>query len=193
MSPTAPIWGAPSSACPAICGVPAPEKKQFSDFVPADFERNPVWIACHVADYDEPWHDDTDEETFRPWSGPLPADPTLTLLVSAKATLSDGTVLNGFLSPSIGEADLSTMQPHVFLEGRIVAFWWGILEVPRDIRTAFMSAIGLDDSGVFPIRFVADPALSSGTAEITVQAWGSRASSARQAPPRRKGWLGRRR
>ena len=41
-----------------------PGLKQFGELVPADFERHPVWIGCHVADYEEPWYEETDEETF---------------------------------------------------------------------------------------------------------------------------------
>jgi hypothetical protein len=48
-----------------------PELRQFGSLTAEDFERIPVWLACHVADYDEPWYDETDEETFRPWSGDL--------------------------------------------------------------------------------------------------------------------------
>jgi hypothetical protein len=38
-----------------------PELKQFGDLVEADFRRHPVWIQCHIVDYDEPWHDETDD------------------------------------------------------------------------------------------------------------------------------------
>jgi hypothetical protein len=47
-----------------------PELKQFGDLTVDDFARCPAWISCHVQDYDEPWYDETDEETFRPWTGP---------------------------------------------------------------------------------------------------------------------------
>jgi hypothetical protein len=46
-----------------------PILKQFAALTIEDFAQCPVWIACHVADYDEPWYDDTDEETFRPYGG----------------------------------------------------------------------------------------------------------------------------
>ena len=76
-----------------------PELVQFGDLTPEHFERHPVWIQCHVVDYEAPWHDDTDEETFRPWSGPLPVDPSDALfLVRATASLSNGTTLRGFLT-----------------------------------------------------------------------------------------------
>ena len=52
-----------------------PTLKQFGDLSPLDFDASPVWVQCHIIDYDEPWYDDTDEETFRPWDRALPVDP----------------------------------------------------------------------------------------------------------------------
>ena len=43
-----------------------PELKQFGDLVEADFQLHPVWIQCHIVDYDEPWHDETDAASPRP-------------------------------------------------------------------------------------------------------------------------------
>ena len=48
-----------------------PELKSSGELSQVDFVRHPVWTNCHVADYDEPWYDDTDEETFRPFFGGL--------------------------------------------------------------------------------------------------------------------------
>jgi hypothetical protein len=31
-----------------------------------DLITHPVWVSCHSVDYDEPWYDGTNEETFRP-------------------------------------------------------------------------------------------------------------------------------
>ena len=70
-----------------------PILKQFGDLVPADFAKHPVWTSVHTLDYDEPWYDDTDEETLRPWTGPLPVGPQEGMLfVRAKLTLADGRV-----------------------------------------------------------------------------------------------------
>jgi hypothetical protein len=81
-----------------------PELKQFGDLVEADFVQHPVWIGCHTADYDEPWYDETDEETFRPWIGsgsPGPSEGML--LVRATIELSDGTAFPGFVTPAFEE------------------------------------------------------------------------------------------
>jgi hypothetical protein len=71
-----------------------PELKQYGDLRLEDFLRHPVWVACHTVDYDEEWHDDTDEETFRPWTGALPVGADEMYLVLSSFTLRDGTVMS---------------------------------------------------------------------------------------------------
>lgn len=98
-----------------------PELVQFGALTPAHFARHPVWIVCHIPDYDEPWYDETDEETFRPWTGPLPVAATEGMLLARAAfVLADGSRLSGFLTPAV-EGDptepLGLMQPQVFLPG----------------------------------------------------------------------------
>ena len=154
-----------------------PELVQFGDLTPGHFHRHPVWIQCHVVDYDEPWHADTDEETFRPWLEALPADPGAgMLLVRADLTLADGTWLDGFVTPvtssESADADgaLGYMQPQLFLpSGRRVMFWYGALSAPAESRQEFYNELGRSPSGVFPIHFQARPGLTSGTASGTVQ------------------------
>ncbi|HSF05570.1 MAG TPA: hypothetical protein VLG10_07230 [Methylomirabilota bacterium] len=140
-----------------------PEMKQFGDLVPSDFERHPVWIGCHTADYDEPWYDETDEETFRPWNGPLPAGPSEgMLLVRAAVQLADGTAVPGFVTPALDEDDLGTQQPQIFVGGRRFGFWGGVVGVPSQDRQAFYAALGKPPEAVFPLRFAAEPGLTTG-------------------------------
>lgn len=48
-------------------------------------------------DYDEPWYDQTNEETFRPWTGSLPVSPAEgMLLVRAVFECADGSRHPGF-------------------------------------------------------------------------------------------------
>lgn len=147
-----------------------PELKQFGDLTPADFERHPVWIGCHTADYDEAWYDDTDEETFRPRGGSLPADPSEgMLLVRAAAVLSDGTRLPGFLTPAFEEGDLGTLQPQVFIGGRMFSFWGGMFGVPREVREEFYAALGKRPDTIFPLEVTADVAVCTGVARAQVR------------------------
>ena len=89
-----------------------PVLRQFGDLTEDDFRRHPIWIACHGEDADEPLYDDTDEETFRPRPGVLPADPAEGMLVvRATARLRDGTRLSGFLTPGVKSTSLGTTQP----------------------------------------------------------------------------------
>ncbi len=89
-----------------------PLLKQFSELTEDDFAQHPVWIAVHTVDYDEPWYDETDEETFRPWLGPLPIDPSEGMfLVKADFELHNGRHLNGFVTPAFPDDTLGTVQP----------------------------------------------------------------------------------
>lgn len=149
----------------------APLLRQFGDLTAADFEGHPVWIQCHVVDYDEPWHDQTDEETFRPFTGAMPASPSEgMLLVRAEFTLRDGTVLGGFVTPAFeedaGQRDriLGTQQPMVLAEGGSVRFWWGGFEPTADAIADAYRALGRGADAVFPIRFRSLPGLTSGLA-----------------------------
>src|SRR5262245_58094284 len=95
-----------------------PDLKQFGDLSAGDFGKHPVWVSVHGLDSNEPWYDDTDEETFRPWTGKLPVSSEDGMfLVRAKFTLADGRVLEGFVTPQIrSEAlDLVIIQPQMFL------------------------------------------------------------------------------
>jgi hypothetical protein len=146
-----------------------PELKQFGDIGEQDMERHPVWIGCHTADYEEPWHDETDEETFRPRIGDLPADPSEgMLLVRATAVLADGTRLRGFLTPGFEEGDLGLLQPQVFVNGRLFSFWGGIVGIPAQGRAAFYQALGKRADQVFPIRVAADEGLTGGVSSAQV-------------------------
>ncbi len=140
-----------------------PELKQFGDLTPEDFQHHPVWTGCHGGDSDEPWYDETDEETFRPWTGGLPAGPSEgMLLVRATLELRDGTRHNGFVTPSFNEGDLGTQQPQIFAGARRFGFWGGISGVPEKERQALYAALGKNPDQVFPLLFSVDPSLATG-------------------------------
>jgi hypothetical protein len=140
-----------------------PEFKQFGDLVQSDFERYPVWIGCHTVDGDEPWYDETDEETFRPWNGSLPTGPSEgMLLVRATMEFADGTLVPGFVTPAFDEDDLGTQQPQIFVGGRRFGFWGGMVGVPLPERHAFYAALGKPPEAVFPLRFAVAPGVATG-------------------------------
>jgi hypothetical protein len=153
-----------------------PELRQFGTLMQADFVREPAWIQCHVLDYDEPWYDETTEETFRPWSGSRPASPSDgMLLVSSSFRLADGTALTGFITPAPGrgkvrDSDLGTVQPHIFLpSGKIASFWGGMFGFPDEAKAAFYDTLGKQSAGVFPIHFRADSNLTTGRQEGVIR------------------------
>jgi hypothetical protein len=152
-----------------------PDLKQFGDLRADDFRRHQVWAACHSFDYDEPWFDDTDEETFRPWLGKLPADPSEGMfLVACEATLADGSSSEGFLTPSqegqaSGASDLGTIQPHLFLPAAsALGFWGGLAGTPAGARSELYRALARSSEGVFPIRFRASDDVVSGARDVSV-------------------------
>jgi hypothetical protein len=146
-----------------------PELKQFGTFTQADFERFPIWANVHSLDYDEAWYDETDEETFRPWSGELPVDPSLGMfLVRSQISLVDDTQFMGFITPAVGsgevsENELGLVQPYLFSEGgTLVTFWGGMFGFSEEAKKATYDLLGRSASQIFPIRFRAENGLAKG-------------------------------
>jgi hypothetical protein len=80
-----------------------PELKQSYDLTKEDFERFPVWIGVHNNDIDEPWYDKSDEQTYRPWTGPLRFEKRSqfpALNVAAKFELADTSPFPGYFKPA---------------------------------------------------------------------------------------------
>lgn len=77
----------------------------------------------------------------------------------AAAVLSDGTRLTAFLIPALEEGDLGTIQPQVFVGGRMFSFWGGMFGVPEDVRQEFYTALGKQPDTIFPVEVAADPAI----------------------------------
>lgn len=143
--------------------MPRPELKQLGDISRADFDRHPVWIASHVADYDEAWYDETDEETVRPWTGDLPVSSSNGMfLVRASFKTADGSHYRGFVTPAFEQGDLATMQPEIFVGPKRFSFWGGTIGVDAAERRAFYAAMGKEAVQVFPLRFDVEPHLATG-------------------------------
>ncbi|MCP3975451.1 MAG: hypothetical protein GY720_13285 [bacterium] len=150
----------------------SPLLKRFGDLSLSDLQTHRVWVSCHVMDYDEPWYEGTDEETFRPWDRALPVEPVDGMfLVLADATFSDGTRGPAFLTPAVRANDLGTMQPHVFVDDRPFGFWGGVIGVPEEDRQRLLNTLGKGHGDVFPIRFVARSDLTNGERSVVVTDW----------------------
>lgn len=150
-----------------------PDLRQFAALQPRDFTRCPVWIGCHLIDVDEPWYEDTDEETFRPWVGRLPVSiEDGTLLVRTTFTLADGTRHLGFCSPVRwrDRKQLGALQPHLAVGSRFIGFWGGAVGPLASDVEALRHAIGCPDRA-FPIRFAADRDLTQGRARGVIRSY----------------------
>lgn len=148
---------------------------QFGDLTEAHFVEHPVWASCHSFDFDEPWFDQTDEETFRPWTGALPVQPADGMyLVRAEFTLADGTRARGFLTPADtddpGPGALGTVQPQLYLpSGELVGFWLGMFGNATEAAAFVYAALGKNAEAVFPIHFVAPPNVAGGMTSGVIQ------------------------
>ena len=137
-----------------------PRLVQYGDLTPDHFRQHPVWIACHIADYDEPWHDETDEETFRPWLGAVPVGSDQMFLVACAFTLADGAEFRGFATPAAAADDLGTIQPQLLDgEGRRHGFWLGMFRDDLAVGR-FREAMRKPSSAIFPIAYAALPGLT---------------------------------
>jgi hypothetical protein len=91
-----------------------PNVKQFGQLMPDDLVTHPVWVSCHSIDYDEPWYDETDEETFRPWLSEIPVGADEMYLVACQFTMADGSHHQGFETPALEPDDMDLIQPQIF-------------------------------------------------------------------------------
>jgi hypothetical protein len=155
--------------------------KQQSDLTPADFGRHPVWIGVHNYDTDEPWYEQSDEETFRPWAGPLPfSGDRGVVLVASRFELADGSIYSGYCRALPEDCDvapapawstwhggsqlsvLALLNPTIFVDGHPFDFHLGIPERRKNRVIQFYTTIGKKPTDVFPLRFAADKTLAIG-------------------------------
>ena len=67
-----------------------PTIKSYASLTVDDLRRVRVWVNCHTADEEQPWHDRVGEDDYRPHTGDRPAPPYEDLFViEAVATLAD--------------------------------------------------------------------------------------------------------
>jgi hypothetical protein len=97
----------------------APTLKQIENLTPSDFDCHPIWVGVHNNDFGEPWYDQSDEQTYRPWTGPLPfpgKDRFAIFLVATSFCLADGSVYPGYFNPASDDWDLP-LQPRRMKDG----------------------------------------------------------------------------
>ncbi|MES3035291.1 MAG: hypothetical protein V4813_14935 [Gemmatimonadota bacterium] len=147
---------------------PRPNLVQFGDLLAEHFREHPIWVACHSADYDEAWYDETDEETFRAVIDGQPVNASNGMyLVAAEVTLADGARLDGFVTPAMpSDASMGTWQPHVFVDdGGTLGFWTGMAGLDAMELAAAYASLGRTSAAVFPARFRARSGLTQSVAE----------------------------
>lgn len=153
-----------------------PTLKQFEELTEADFQQHPVWIGVHGVDDEEAWYDESDEETFRPCSGPFPLDESAALyLVAATATFADGSDLPGFFFLTPGEpelADIGYSQPNVLAGGKAWSFYAGMFGFRDSYADEFAEATGKQPSSTFPILFHGPDGVSARPLTFRLQGFG---------------------
>ena len=80
-----------------------PILRQLSDLILDDFKSNPVWVGVRQFDYDQPWYEKADDQTYRAWTGSLPLEvnyqfPLVRVLGSFR--LADGSEFDGSFNPA---------------------------------------------------------------------------------------------
>jgi hypothetical protein len=152
-----------------------PILKQFADLTEKDFNDFPIWVSCHIIDYDEDWYDDTDEETYRPWTETNNDIIRETnCLVKTRLTLFSGDIYSGISSPEItdeqkNENDLGGIQPHIFTrDGELFGFWSGMFQRNNKFLNSFYSAMGKSKDQIFPIKFEAETSQNGMTTSGTI-------------------------
>lgn len=146
-----------------------PNLKQLGHLMPDDFVTHPVWVSCHSVDYDEPWYDDSDEETFRPWLSEIPVAADEMYLVACAFTLADGSRHQGFATPSFEPDDMGLIQLQIFSpSGKRYAFCLGMFPRQEEIN-GFYTDFAKGPSSVFPLAFSALPGLTTAFCSGTIQ------------------------
>lgn len=152
-----------------------PILRKLGSLILSDLKKYPVWVNCHVIDYDEPWYGETDEETFRPWVGDTPVDPNRAIfLVKSTFVLADSTVLDGFVTPAgdINEDTtklLGAIQPYIFAQsGKLIHFWFGgVPFYDEDIKNIYY-LLEKTSKNIFPIEFKTELGLAGGVTSGTI-------------------------
>jgi hypothetical protein len=129
-------------------------RKQVYELTVEDFDQHPVWEFA----LDEEGEEGQDEATVRPiqLTGPVnPADGMV--VVKARFTLADGTLMAGYLTPPIPHSgDLSSIQPQIITQRGQVSFWCGAFKPTSDQLAQNYGRLGRTAHQIFPLRFTSE-------------------------------------
>ncbi len=102
--------------------------RNYDDIGPSELASFPVWVCCHLTDYDEPWYEDVDDEAYRAWTDTSPIGKDTVAIVAASFRTNTGTLLHGFIE-TWGDSSGNTvldLKPTIFdADGQRISFWHG--------------------------------------------------------------------
>jgi hypothetical protein len=146
-----------------------PELKHINKLRIEDFERHPVWVNCHSADYGKSWHNRVTEDVMRPHLGSTPVGTEYMYSVRCSLKFSDGSLHDGFASPSTDPDDWGMIQPRLLSKKMSpVMFWWGAFP-QYEMRDNLLRATKLNLDQIFPIEVTPHPGLTSGHCSGLIQ------------------------
>ena len=165
-----------------------PEFKLFDELTARDFITTPIWIDCHLSDFEQPWYDELDDEAFRPWTGQFPVPDELACLVSTNFTTSNDILLEGFIEHGFDEradADFPSFRPRAFLDEKDrIDFWHGnVYQFGAEQLNADMQKLQMrcnaELDAILPVHFSAKAGLLQNEISGSIKGFG--AYSARNA------------
>jgi hypothetical protein len=129
-----------------------PELKNINKLRIEDFDRHPIWVNCHSADYGKEWYNKVNEDIMRPYLGSKPVGTEAMYLVRATLKLSDGTEFVGCVTPSDTADDWGTIQPRLISKSMSpIMFWWGAC--PQDgMDSSLYRVTDRTRDQIFPIQ-----------------------------------------
>lgn len=131
--------------------------KSLGELRESDFVNYPVWVLCHILDYDEPWYDKTDEETYRPWTGKVPVKPRFDFIGKTTFHFKDGTVYTGFThicnNFDYSPVPFSLVMAILLNNDQQESFWSGGIERSEQKIREFYLRIGKTAEEIFPIQY----------------------------------------
>jgi len=155
-----------------------PNLKQFVHLKSGDLVTHPVWASCHSVDDDEPWYEETDEETCRPWPSEIPVAADEMYLVAGEFAMADGSCHQGFATPALEPNEMGLIQPQIFSpSGKRHAFSLGMFPRQEEIN-GFYTDFAKRPSPVFPVTFSALPGLTTAFCSGVIQGFMASSGSA---------------